>query len=666
MAENPFAKYAEPAANPFAKYAEPAPVRSEIPQGRTYAASEVPGAALENIGPSASEFYGGMLQMVTSPVQTARGVQQLGAGIAARGLQMLPESMQRAATLKPVTEPFMSPEQQAAIGKFTQQEIDQAINVANSVGGMYADRYGGYENIKRTIAEDPVGAAADLASLLTLGGAAATRAGARVAGSKLRTAGAYTDPTALVVKPVEKALQFGGDIRQIATNALDPKSAAYLTAAGSQGPQLVNALMQPSEIVPGSVPTAAQAASGVGSPSFARMGESSRAVLPNEYYARAAQQEQAQLAALRRIEGEPGDIARFEAARQAETGPLYDLAEQAVVPSDKAFTQLMQRPSMKRVMAKARELAAEEDRVFQIGKNAPAETVPSTLLGPDGKPLPPTIIPEQFAQYPGRSLQQIKFAFDDLLKATGEGALGKNEKKALAATREEFLNWVEKKIPEYQMARERFAEMSVPIDRARVGQILTQRFTPALGEGTAALRGAALAEASRDAPRLLKRATGESRYKELTDVLTPEQVKILDDVKKDVARIKTTEQQVKAARGAGPDVSLVGTEALKNIQAPNLMDKVVTVANYIVRRLQGKLDSELAVEIATEMLYPQKAGAALQKALLREARIEAALNPFRAAGRAVRAPLRTPALVGATPEILNAMSEQESQNALAR
>jgi hypothetical protein len=42
----------------------------------------------------------------------------------------------------------------------------RASKVANAVGGMYADRYGSIEGIKKTLYEDPVGAAADLSTIL--------------------------------------------------------------------------------------------------------------------------------------------------------------------------------------------------------------------------------------------------------------------------------------------------------------------------------------------------------------------------------------------------------------------------------------------------------------------------------------------------------------------
>jgi hypothetical protein len=118
---------------------------------------------------------------------------------------------------------------------------------------------------------------------------------------------------------------------------------------------------------------------------------------------------------------------------------------------------------------------------------------------------------------------------------------------------------------------------------------------------------------------IFKRATGQSRFESLRQILTPQQIAALEAVRDDLARAKLAEQQARFARGAGPDVNLLGTEAIGQIRAPNLISRVATVANDIMRRLQGRLDQKLAIELATEMLDPAAAAKALDKAIKREA-----------------------------------------------
>ena len=166
---------------------KPKAVESGIPKARkSYALSEVPGEAISNIPASAKRFAGGLYEAVTSPIQTAKGVLDIGAGALQK---VLPES---------------------AVNFINQFEgnpaaATRAIEAANAAGGLIKDRYGSYEGIKRTLAEDPVGAAADLSTLL-VGGSMATARVAPGISKSLQTASVATNPLSVVTKPAQAAL----------------------------------------------------------------------------------------------------------------------------------------------------------------------------------------------------------------------------------------------------------------------------------------------------------------------------------------------------------------------------------------------------------------------------------------------------------------------------
>jgi hypothetical protein len=163
------------------------PVQSGIPNARKeYALSEVPSQAISNIPASAKRFAGGLYEAVTSPLQTAKGVLDIGAGALQKAL---PESVVN------FVNQFEGNPAAAA----------RAVEAANAVGGLFKDRYGSYEGIKRTLAEDPVGAAADLSTLLT-GGSAATARIAPALSKTLQTASVATNPLSVVTKPAQAAL----------------------------------------------------------------------------------------------------------------------------------------------------------------------------------------------------------------------------------------------------------------------------------------------------------------------------------------------------------------------------------------------------------------------------------------------------------------------------
>jgi len=609
-----------------AAQSEAAPPVSEIPR-RKYSLAEVPVEAVKNVPESAGRFVGGIVQAVTSPLQTLTGILDAGAGALRNAL---PEGV-----VNFIDQFDSNPE-----------ATQRAVQTANAIGGMYKDRYGSYDAIKRTFAEDPVGAAADLSTVLTGGGAAATKLGATQTGAALTKAGAVINPMRPIAPIIEAPVKFAAKGVGAVYNALDPKSAAYLAATEGKGPEVLNALRRPSEIVPGSLPTAAQAAAPVGVTRFSAMGESAARTTPTPYYARGEAQKAAQLGSIRSgVAGTADDLAAMTKARASTAKELYGAADKAVVTADKTFTELLDRPSMDKVIARAQQLAAEEGRPFQIGQNRPAQTVPSTILDASGKPIGQTVIPGEVAKFPGSSLHDMKLAFDDLLKNPADFGIGANEARAIGATKRQFLDWVETKVPEYKVARETFAAQSKPINQAQVGQFLEGKLKPALGEETARLRAAGYAGALENAPGTIKRATGQARFDNLSEILSPEQIKIVEDVRADLARARQAEAQAAAARGAGPNVNLMGTEVMGNVRAPNFINNVTTVANDLLRRMQGKLDQKLAIELATEMLDPSAAAKSLEKALARQAKGEKLADPFKKAGKVTSKALRTPAAV---------------------
>ena len=153
-------------------------------QRRAYAGSEVPAAALKNLPKSAASAVSGVYQAVTQPIDTLQTISQaIGGGF----YNALPEQAQ-----KFVVNVSENPE-----------GLAKSIDTANAIGGIYKDRYGDWEKIKRTVAEDPVGAISDLSLLFSGGAAAASKVGLAKTAGALTTAASATNPLNVVVKPVE-------------------------------------------------------------------------------------------------------------------------------------------------------------------------------------------------------------------------------------------------------------------------------------------------------------------------------------------------------------------------------------------------------------------------------------------------------------------------------
>jgi hypothetical protein len=219
-------------------------------------------------------------------------------------------------------------------------------------------------------------------------------------------------------------------------------------------------------------------------------------------------------------------------------------------------------------------------------------------------------------------------------------------------------------VPGYRTAQEAFGQASKPINVMQVGQYLEGKLKPAI-ETPVAERAGVFSQAVKEAPTTLKRSTGQSRYTQLTQVLTPDQVKVVEGIRKDLAREAEFTSQAKAGAAGGKAVP-----AAELSKSPAFFSRIATLANTIIDRLQGKINEKVAMELATEMLDPKLAADVLEKALARQAKGERLADPFVRAGkgasRMMRGEtglgLRSPLTLGGV-QVSNALAA-ENQNRL--
>jgi hypothetical protein len=144
-------------------------------QSQKMSLGDVVSGAAQNFIPSGVNLAKNIYSTIRHPIDTAENLYHLGAGVVEKAI----------------------PGQQA----------DEPV--ADAAGKYLSDRYGGLENIKKTIATDPVGFLADGSVVLGGGGAALKAAGTMAkVGDAATTAGRIANPLALALK----GTQLGGKV----------------------------------------------------------------------------------------------------------------------------------------------------------------------------------------------------------------------------------------------------------------------------------------------------------------------------------------------------------------------------------------------------------------------------------------------------------------------
>lgn len=369
-----------------------------------------------------------------------------------------------------------------------------------------------------------------------------------------------------------------------------------------------------------------QAIADVNAPQAQAVARQAATMVPDE--ARAAQlaQGQARLEALTKIARTPEELAAAEEARATAAKQNYGEAFKAEAPQ--ISTELMNRPSMQIAVQEATKIAAE--------------------TGETATPI--------------SALHNVKLALDKIVSKPEDYGLGGAQKAAIAKTRQQFIDELSM-VPEYARARADFAAQSVPINKMQIAQELLKAATEPLTEG--ATRAGAFARAVEEAPKTIKKATGQQFFTKLEDVLSPEEMEVVNNVRDEFRRTKLSEEQAKFGSTAAPEVGELASAKITSAMNIPFLNRTWTIANTLVKRSLGRIDERLATEIGMMMQDPAELNRAIAKARRYEKETQANVEKFRKRRQGAMT-LSPPRAIAGAVTVQNALAPQVNQNAMAR
>jgi hypothetical protein len=425
-------------------------------------------------------------------------------------------------------------------------------------------------------------------------------------------------------------------------------------SAGGQADEAMRNMAASRQLVPGSMPTAAEAANNPGIASLQRSAIATDPVPMNQMAARQAANNEARIAALRDLAGTPTSKEAAMQARQDASNVAYsrartsdqmrrELAIQEQIAKDapyigfgslgnapvrteaqsaalairptKALEDLAKRPSFARFINDAKRMAA--DKGIDIG---------NPLTSIDG-------------------LHYIKLAIDDALEPSATNALGRNAKSALMDMKTTLTKEMDAISPVYGASREAYQQASRPINQMAIGEELMGSVNPLTGK----IMPSQFARKLRD--ETAKIATG-FKGATLENTLEPAQLQSMNALRDDLARASFSET---AGRGVGSDT--VQKLAFSNIMQQSGLPSVLqgfapasilgNVAQRAGQVIYRDANQEMSQQLAQAMLDPQQA-AALMQAARTNPRLAATIQALRMGGVAVGSSV--PALANANQQ----------------
>lgn len=369
------------------------------------------------------------------------------------------------------------------------------------------------------------------------------------------------------------------------------------------------------EIVPGSVPTAGQAA---GVPSLAALERTATAVDPtanNAMTARMAAQNTARSDELTRLAGSDGRRDFMAANRTAQGNELYGQARDigidpaALTPEAQANIAAFQARVPDEIMGRARELAKIN------GVNMDNE---SSVQG----------------------LHWVKTAIDDKINTTTRSG-DTQMARAYQGLQNTLLDGLDQLSPAYGQARREFAAASKPINEMDVVQAVQNRATNPL---TGQVQPQAFARALSD--QTASSTLGRSGAT-LENTLQPRTLQALENVQEDLARANAANTE---GRGVGSDTvqKLAFTNLMQQAGLPGWVSGVGSrmgiggIAQKIGQVAYRDANQEMSARLAQALLDPQSASALMEAGIVTPGMQQLA-NGTRRGGAAIGA--MTPALL---------------------
>jgi hypothetical protein len=359
-----------------------------------------------------------------------------------------------------------------------------------------------------------------------------------------------------VAGPVIKGASKVFDIGKGAT--IKAKNILKETLSGVDIPSVRNMLTKQGDV------TAGQALGDSTLPAFQALSErvSARTVPAAKFkFETQDAQEAARLAGIKNV---TPDLAASIKNRELVSKPFYEAADKAIVPLDDAMVTLFNRMP-EGTLKSAAEIAKMEGRPFILND-------PQTG--------------QMFPEVTGETLHYIKRGLSDIANAApSQKAIGRDTQKAAQDLLKEFIGEFEARVPDYAAARSTFADLSKPVNQAKVLDAMMKVLEqPGGGERVMPF----LNVLGRGETALLKKSTGFPRYEsgDLRKVLTPDQMKAVDDAASQMTRDIRISDQASTGREALFDVL---SDNMKMLRLPSLISFKVAIANDMLNKVEKKV-----------------------------------------------------------------------------
>jgi hypothetical protein len=248
-----------------------------------------------------------------------------------------------------------------------------------------------------------------------------------------------------------------------------------------------------------------------------------------------------------------------EAFRTSVVDPLYEASRAVHVPVTPDLGRILEAPLLNTAVRNARQTYAQSAANAGVPRRVPAGTISHD------------------------ELQMVRRNISDEIRQLPPG----RERIELNNARQEIEDTLRRTSPDYAEAQTQFRVLSEPQNQGEVADAMLRKLRggPNVKEDIPAFLGS-----MEDAPKTIKNALGESRYQQLEQVMTPQQMAEINALRQSAER---------EARYAALDVPATVVEKYKSVfdtiadNTPGVFQQGVTILRAFAKRLGRRSDAEV-------------------------------------------------------------------------
>lgn len=348
--------------------------------------------------------------------------------------------------------------------------------------------------------------------------------------------------------------------------------------AGDKQAAVVNALRAHRDAIPGSVATAGEAAIPAGSAEMAALQEIIANRAPSKYGSAGIEgaQEGARQVAVGAIAKTPADLTAAETARSATANLNYGKAYANAIKADPELAVIAKNPYFK-------------------------DALPDAIKLAEARGISPKANLTEFLHF-------VKVSLDKQLLKRGDTALGTTEKATVNSLKNDLVDWMGRRNPDYETARSTFAADSGPINRMKVGKAIEDALTNSLGT---AERPMVFANLVKKAGEETSVGTGKPRISDLT----PQEQGVVEAISSELAR--NAQYNKMAREGASEATRKIGA-TIPQAPGVGVFAPKINVARALYNRVAGGAEEGVLRYLAENADNPQKIADIMQNATPKE------------------------------------------------